>query len=125
MLPLVKKIAARFYKLVSYIQSDGSQPFELVRTRSFDYSVFNLKGLFRLANIGQKIGLHLWNYKNPQGARLKTALDYFVAHRQNWLYEQVTTKDTRNLDLLANEAKTHCGQALATYFAHVGRLTIA
>lgn len=91
MLSMAKRVAdARFYKLVSHIQSDGRQPFELVRTRSFDYSVFNLKDLFRLANMGQKIGVNLRNYKNAQGAGLNTALDYLMSHRDNWPYDQVT-----------------------------------
>jgi hypothetical protein len=59
---LAKQIAdTRFRKLVSVqIQRDGRQPFELLRTRSFDYSVLNLLGLFRLASIGEQMGLNLW-----------------------------------------------------------------
>jgi hypothetical protein len=60
MTDVAKQIAdTRFRKLVSVqIQRDGRQPFELLRTRSFDYSVLNLLGLFKLASIGQQMGLN-------------------------------------------------------------------
>jgi hypothetical protein len=65
MTDVAKQIAdTRFRKLVSVqIQRDGRQPFELLRTRSFDYSVLNLLGLFKLASIGQQMGLNLWTSK--------------------------------------------------------------
>ena len=49
------------------LQSDGRQPFELRRTNSWNYSLFNLQGLFKLASIGQHVGIDLWDYKTLQG----------------------------------------------------------
>jgi hypothetical protein len=102
MTDVARQIAdTRFRKLVSVqIEGDGRQPFELLRTRSFDYSVLNLLGLFKLASIGQQIGLNLWTFVNSQGAGLKAALDYLTSNRQNWPHKQVTPLDTRGLDRL-------------------------
>ena len=107
MTDVAKQIAdTRFRKLVSVqIERDGRQPFELLRTRSFDYSVLNLLGLFKLASIGQQMGLNLWTYTNSQGAGLKTALNYLTSNRQNWPHKQVTPMDTRGLDRLVAQAR--------------------
>jgi hypothetical protein len=86
------------------IQPDGRQPFELQRTKALDYSMFNLLGLFKLAGIGEHVGIDLWNYKTQQGAGLKKALDYvlpFALKEKTWLYQQI--KPMRNeylVDLL-------------------------
>jgi hypothetical protein len=40
-------------RLIEEIQADGSQPFQLNRTRSLQHSIFNLVGLFKLANIAE------------------------------------------------------------------------
>ena len=69
------------------IEPDGRQPLELTRSHSLDYSIFNLLGLFKLANIGQHLGIELWNYKTPQGVGLQKALDYLLPHvekQQTW-----------------------------------------
>ena len=79
-------------KLISIqIKPDHRQPFELKRTNSWDYSLFNLQGLFKLASIGQHVGVDVWNYKNPQGAGLLTALDYLLPYLKNhtWPYPQI------------------------------------
>ena len=86
------------------IQPDGRQPFELQRTKALDYSMFNLLGLFKLAGIGDNVGIDLWNYKTQQGAGLKKALDYvlpFALKEKTWPYQQI--KPMRNeylVDLL-------------------------
>ncbi len=107
MTDVARQIAdTRFRKLVSVqIQRDGRQPFELLRTRSFDYSVLNLLGLFKLASIGQQMGLNLWTWTNAQGAGLKTALNYLTSNRQSWPHKQVTPMDTRGLDRLVVQAR--------------------
>ena len=58
-------------RLAATVQPDGRQPFELIRSNSLDYSMFNLLGLFRLASIGKRIGMDLWHYETSQGAELE------------------------------------------------------
>ena len=80
------------------------QPFELARPKSLAYSVFNLLGLFKLASIGQHVGIDLWNYRTPEGAGLQKALDYLLPYAikdKSWPYEQIKRISTRDLaDLL-------------------------
>lgn len=62
----------------SHLAADGSQPLELSRTRPLHYSRFNLRGMMELARLGDRVGLDLWNYKNPKGASIRTALDWLA-----------------------------------------------
>ncbi len=85
--------------MIAQIQADGSQPFELDRTRSLQYSIFNLNGLFKLAHIGGHVGMDLWNYKTPKGVGLRNALDYlipYVLNIQQWPYKQIAQLDTHD-----------------------------
>ena len=69
-----------FSKLISVrINPDGSQPFELKRSTSLHYSVYNLLGLFQLASLGNRIGIDLWNHE-AQGVGLKKALDFILPY---------------------------------------------
>ncbi len=66
----------------------GAQVHELKRTRSFFYSCFNLDALTRIAIIGDKAGIDLWEYQTPEGKNLKLAIDYLmsVAKGEEWNY---------------------------------------
>ena len=43
-------------------------------------SLFDLQGLFKLANSGQYLGIDLWHYKTPSRSGLQTALDYLLPY---------------------------------------------
>jgi hypothetical protein len=62
------------------IQPDGHQPFELQRSNSLQYSMFNLYGLFRLADIGKNIGIDVWDYGSPDKPLLQKALDFLLPY---------------------------------------------
>lgn len=62
-------------RLDTQFEADGTQPFELARTRSYHYSYFNLDALSHLALLGPKVGVDLWGYTSPKGATLKTAIE--------------------------------------------------
>jgi hypothetical protein len=102
------------------IQPDGRQPFELKRTNSWDYSTFNLQGLFELANVGQHVGLDLWNHNRNMtnqavvGASkplLQSALDYLIPYalkKQAWSYPQIALPiSTKGLSNLLCQATIH------------------
>ncbi|HET7285471.1 MAG TPA: alginate lyase family protein [Nitrososphaeraceae archaeon] len=95
------------------IRPDGRQPFELRRTNSWDYSTFNLQGLFELASIGLHVGVDLWNYKIHGAAKplLHTALDYLLPYAlktRAWAYPQIALPmNTKSLSNLLCQATTH------------------
>ncbi|MBS1567406.1 MAG: alginate lyase family protein, partial [Bacteroidetes bacterium] len=58
------------------ITKEGMMPLELERTNALAYSTYNLQGWFRLATLAEKTGVDLWNYRNKQGATIRTAMDW-------------------------------------------------
>ena len=62
------------------IEADGKQPLELERTTSWQYSVFNLEALTKLGILGEKVGVDLWNYENPEGGSIRKALDFVLPY---------------------------------------------
>jgi len=74
-------------------EPDGRQPRELERTRSFDYSEFNLTAFFNLAVLGERVDVDLWNYRSADGRGLRRALDFLVpyaAGEKKWDFDQIT-----------------------------------
>jgi hypothetical protein len=78
--------------LDSQITAEGKQPLELERTNGLGYSTFNLSAWFELATLAEKAGVDLWNYKNANGATLRTALDWLTPYalgEKKWEYQQI------------------------------------
>jgi hypothetical protein len=96
--------SAKARRVAAQIEPDGAQPFEQTRTRSFDYSVFNLEALMQLAEVGRKVGVDLWNYQAPKGGSIRRALDHLTPYAdttRKWHGEQITPVDaTRLLEVL-------------------------
>ena len=90
------------------IDSDGSLRYEKDRKNSLDYSTFNVLGLFRLASLGEKLKIDLWNQKSPDGAGLQKALDYVLPAllgKETWPHPQFKLIDRKNMvDLLCRAA---------------------
>lgn len=113
---LARKILAAVpdRRINSQIKSDGSQPLELARTRSYHYSVMNLKGLFCAALLGEKVGLDLLDISSEHGQLIKKALDYLLPHivdNQIWPYQQLRGWEVEDSESMAMMLKL-----AATYF---------
>jgi hypothetical protein len=81
-------------RIRSHIEPDGRQPHELARTKSFSYSVTNLSAFTKLAAMGKKVGVDLWNYASDDGRGLKKAYEFlinFVVSDKEWEYQQITS----------------------------------
>jgi hypothetical protein len=76
----------------SQLKSDGSQPFELARTKSWNYVNMNLYGYFLIAKLAENAKIQLWNQQISEGKNMKNALDWIVPYlknEKNWEYEQI------------------------------------
>jgi hypothetical protein len=99
---LARKIAeaAEAKRIAFQIQSDGSEPLELARTKSFSYSVFNLDALERLAEEDRMTGVDLWSYRSKDGASIRAALDYLLPYAEGekkWTHEALNGVDPDSL----------------------------
>jgi Alginate lyase len=77
----------------SQVEKDGRMPLELARTTALWYSTYNLQAWFRLATLAGMTGVDLWSYTNPQGASIRTALDWlrpFALGEKKWDYQQIS-----------------------------------
>ncbi|WP_375586519.1 alginate lyase family protein [Cyclobacterium xiamenense] len=82
------------------IEGDGSQPKELDRTRSWDYSAMNLLGIMSYAQAAAQSGRDLWNYENPKGGSIRKALEFMVPYlseKKDWPYTQIQEKRNERL----------------------------
>ena len=97
-------------RIARQIEPDGRQPLELQRTRSLNYSLFNLEALATLARLGEHVGLDLWNFSTADGRNLRAALRLLAPYadpQKVWPRQDVRGENrARVLPLLA-EALRH------------------
>jgi len=101
---------ARQKRIAVQIEPDGRQPLELVRTKSWGYSVGNLSGLMSLATLGERVGVDLWHYETPDGRSIGNALDYlapFALGESKWPHPQLGGVSKEALFPLLRQAAEH------------------
>jgi hypothetical protein len=79
-------------RIESQIKADGSQPFELERTKSWDYVNMNLDGYFLVAQLAENSAVNLWQYDTKEGKNIKNCVDWmlpYLKNEKNWEYEQI------------------------------------
>ena len=94
-------------RIDSQIESDGRQPLELARSRSFHYSVFNLRALFTLASLGDRAGVDLWHYQSADGRSLQKALEYLAPYADpttRWPWPELRMDQSQLVPLLKHAA---------------------
>jgi hypothetical protein len=94
---------AREKRIAKQIEPDGKMPRELQRTKSFGYSVFNLRALMDLASLGQNLGIDLWHFQTSDGRSIRKALDFlapYVNPESKWPYQQIEKLDRGSLAAL-------------------------
>ncbi len=93
-------------RIPDQIADDGSQPYELKRTQSLHYSLFNLAALTVVARTGDQVGVDVWD------SRLKLAAQYLAKNgkddEEDWNYPQMgkielSLAEAASLTLLAEK----------------------
>ena len=87
-----EKVEAGRARIASQIEPDGRQPLELKRTKSYSYTLFNLRALFTLAELGRRVGVDLFQYRTEDGRSLRAALDYVAPYfnaAKPWPHKQI------------------------------------
>ncbi|HTS17642.1 MAG TPA: alginate lyase family protein [Verrucomicrobiae bacterium] len=105
---------ARSVRIARQIEPDGRQPLELVRTKSFHYSLFNLRALIDLASIGRNVGVDLWHYTTPDGRSIPQALGFMAVYAnpdKKWPYKQIQEPRRADLGELLLRAAPECQDA--------------
>ena len=94
---MAKKIVENSQKRLDYqMDINGSFPKEMERTTSLHYSVFVIQAFFTIANMAEKTGIDLWQYKSPSGKSLKKGFDTFlpfISHESKWEGQQIKPFD--------------------------------
>ena len=67
-------------RLARQIEPDGSQPHELSRTKSLNYSIYNLEGLFACARLAEHVGVDWWSFATSDGRSLRAALAFLAPY---------------------------------------------
>lgn len=101
---------AKTKRIAVQIEPDGRQPLELARTKAWSYSVGNLDGLMQLAELGEPLGLDLWNYQTRDGRSIRKALDFlapFATGEIKWTFQQLGDWPPQMLFPLIRRAAAH------------------
>lgn len=102
--------AAPAKRIARQIEPDGRQPLELERTKSLNYSLFNLEALMLLARFGENVGVDLWGFSTADGRSLPAALRYlapFADPAKQWPKQEIEAADRLRLLPLLVEALRH------------------
>jgi hypothetical protein len=92
--------AAKSERIARQIEPDGSQPLELVRTKSWDYSMLNLEALMQLAWIGERFDEDLWTYTTDDGRCIRKAIDFLLPSalgKDVWVHAQIARMETERM----------------------------
>jgi hypothetical protein len=88
----LKEIEIFKNRMESQLKPDGSQPFELARTKSWSYVNMNLFGYFLIAKLAENANIQLWNQQITEGKNMRNALNWIIPYlkdEKQWEYEQI------------------------------------
>ena len=78
-------------RIPKQIKEDGSQPHELARTRSFDYSKMNIQGFLQLARLAEHLDFDLWNSNEKRLLKAILFLEPYSNEEMKWPHKQIKT----------------------------------
>lgn len=89
--------------------ADASQPLELARTKSWNYTTMNLSIWMDLTRVAGNLGVDMWEWKNSLGVGLKEVVEWFfpyIIDHKEWPYENIA--GTLSPSAIAYVAQTYC-----------------
>jgi Alginate lyase len=96
-------------RIATQIEVDGRMPLELERTKSWNYSTMNLEGFVTLAELGENVGIDLWNFQTKDGRGIRKAIEFlypFLNIENKWKYEQIEGFEPERLFPIMRRAAT-------------------
>lgn len=105
---VVREFAAK--RIAKQIERDGRQPYELARTQSWNYSLFNLEAMFSAAAIAQKLGVDLWSDQGAEDRSIRRALDWlvpFAVGKRAWSHPRISPLQPEKLAPFLRRAALH------------------
>jgi hypothetical protein len=77
-----RRVAEQFgeRRIAAQVQPDGSQPRELGRVNSWGYSSFNVSAMLSVAEMAERVGVDLWNFRTADGRSIRAALDFLTSY---------------------------------------------
>ncbi|CAH0132955.1 hypothetical protein SRABI27_00082 [Pedobacter sp. Bi27] len=81
------RISYKTILLPNQMATDGSFPLEMVRTKPYGYSIFNLDAMVMLCQILSVPNDDLWSFTTADGKSIRKGLDYlypFIAEKNKW-----------------------------------------
>jgi hypothetical protein len=109
---LAKNVVSEFAakRMAKQIEPDGRQPYELERTQSWNYSLFNLEAMFSAASIAEKLEVDLWSDQGADKRGIRKALDWlvpFATGKSTWHHPQITPFQPETLAPFLRRAALH------------------
>lgn len=101
-------------RIAQQIEPDGRQPLELERTKSLNYSLFNLEALMLVARFGEHVGVDSWKFATADGRSLRAALNSLAPYAdpaKQWPKQDIEAADRARILPLLVEALRHGGDA--------------
>lgn len=77
---VMRRLEAVKQRIDVQVDASGGLPLEASRAEGWYYSCYGLEAMVELADIGARFGVDLWNYRNANGASLRTVIDNFLPY---------------------------------------------
>jgi hypothetical protein len=88
-----------------------------------DYTIYNLEAFTTLAQVGEKVGVDLWNYISEDGRSIKLAYNYlypYLIGESNWNYQNIVQEINRSFaPYLAIASKKFNNEDYAVIVTHL------
>lgn len=104
-------------RLSRQVAKDGSQPEELKRTKSWNYTNMNMHGFFNIALMAEKIDVDLWHYSRDGQILLKSMIDWFIPYlklEKEWTWKQIEKQQVSRIEWCLEVAAKEYGDTCYT-----------